>query len=119
MEQLVDTTYTDRTFVVGGFAVRIRLQGQTWLASTAVPYRDGEAPTHPAIGGAPSALGAVLALSDIVRSKAEVVLHLTPSSTVYTGLAGLASGLQSLAWGTVAGHTGHPAFEEVTPTDGA
>lgn len=130
------TTYTDRTFMVGEFAVRILLKGDsrvpgkenaTWSATTWIPFREGDAPTHFTIGTAATALGAVLALGTSVRDKAEVVLHLTPHrpdgtiTPVYSALEDLASGLNSLAWGTVAGwpkgvgaHPGHPTFEEVT-----
>jgi hypothetical protein len=131
--------YTDRTFMVGEFAVRILLKGDarygesgaTWSASTHIPFRVGEdAPTHFTIGTASDALGAVLALSRSVQDKAEVVLYLTPVGAdgsitpVYATLGELSSNLTRLAWGTVAGwtgqsHPGHPTFEEVTQVDAA
>lgn len=125
-----DTIYIDRSYMVGEFAVRIVLKGDsrmseaeaTWMATTYIPFREGEAPSHLTIGAASSALGAVLALGNSVRDKAEVILHLTPyPNPVNATLMNLASGLNSLAWGTVAGwpkgghaHPGHPIFEEVT-----
>ena len=126
------TIYVDRTYMVGGFAVRITKTADsrrgeaeaTWMATTSIPYRDGEdAPTHLTIGAADTAVGAVLALGGSAWDKADVVLHLAPHpNPVYATLTALASGLDSLAWGTVAGwsgkaHPGHPTFEEVTDAD--
>lgn len=134
------TIYVDRTYMVGEFAVRITQRGHpqhgeagaTWMATTYIPYREGEdARAHLTIGAASSALGAVLALGTSVQDKAEVILHLTPygpdgfMTPLFATLNALASGLHSLAWGTVAGwpegvdaHPGHPTFEEVTGAEG-
>jgi len=135
------TIWTDRTFLVGRFPVRVTLKGMTrygeagaiWSASASIPYREGEdAPKHFTLAGGDSALRAVLALGVAVSNKAEVVLHLTPHgddgsiTPVYRELTDFASLLHGFAWGTVLGwtdgvdaHEGHPSFEEVTQADAA
>lgn len=120
--------FQERTFIVGERTVIVALKGDarygeehaTWTASTFIPFREGEdAPTHFTIGAASIALGAVLALGNSVRDKAEVVLHLTPHgpggliTPVYNELQDFARLLDRLAWGTFAKHPGHPTFEEV------
>lgn len=135
------TIWTDRTFLLGSFPVRVILKGvtscgeagATWSASTRIPYREGEdAPKHFTLACGDNALRAVLALGEAVSNKAEVVLHLTPHTPdgsitpVYRELTDLQGMLHSFAWGTVAGwnsagvaHAGHPSFEEVVQADAA
>ena len=135
------TIWTDRTFLIGDYRVRVTLKGltrygeagATWSASTYIPYREGEdAPKHFTLACGNGALRAVLSLGEAVSNKAEVVLHLTPQgddgsiTPVYRELTDFSRLLNSFAWGTVLGwtegaeaHPGHPTFEEVTQADAA
>lgn len=133
---MADAIYIDRTFLIGDYRVRVQLRGAeergeseaTWIASTFIPYREGEgAPTHYTTGASHHALGAVLALNTAVTDKANVILHLTPHgedgsiTPVYSHLHEFARMLHDFAWGDVVGWSGHvpvhggkPTFEEVT-----
>ena len=136
------TIWTDRTFLVGRFPVRVTLKGMTsegeagavWSASVDIPYREGEdAPKHFTLACSDRAYRAVLALAEAVSNKADVVIHLTPHTPdgnvtpLYRELTDFSRLLNSFAWGTVLGwdsagagaHGGHPSFEELTQADAA
>jgi len=126
--------YTDRTFLVGEFPVRVvQKDDEIWLAEVGIPYREGVgAERHLTLGTGDSALNAVTSLRESVSDKAHVILHLAPRgedgsiTPLYFELHKFANLLHSFAWGTVLGwagkveaHKGHPTFEELTQADAA